>query len=210
MAQEPDSLPEAKAVAGGLAPGQKVPWSLAWWPLIDGEPGPARRARQIDDMIGNVERVVITAVFAFLVSVGLYRTIADLLWNERPLWAVEGIRISVFAVAMLGAAFATHHKRNFNLDLIGKLFGPRGRSILRVVLNLIAIGAATLLFYGGWLVKETISKEKEYELVPKWIIGWFIPIAAALIIVHLLLHIAIEIFYLATGKVAPEPEQAVG
>lgn len=208
MSEEPapeTPLPKAQALVDG-----KPPLILRWWPLVDGEPGPARTVRIIDEAIGNVERVIIAAIFAFLVAVGLYRTFADIVWNERPLWAVEGIRLSVFAIAMLGAAFATHHKRNFNLDLVGKALAPRGRAVLRVILNLIAIGAALLLFYGGWLVKETISKEKDYELIPKPVLGWFIPIAAALIIVHLLLHIIIELIYLASGKTAPEPEMAVG
>ncbi len=194
-APPPGDLPTATAVAGVGAPA---------------EPTAAQTLRMIDEAIGLGERVVIVAIFALLVMVGFYRTFADLMWNERPLWAIEGIRIAVFAIAMLGAAFATHLKRNFSLDLLSKLFGPRGRAALRVALNLIAIAAAALLFYGGWLVKKTLAREHDYELVPKWIIGWFIPIAAGLIIVHLVLHTAIELIYLARGDAAPEPEQAVG
>lgn len=199
MANEPDpppgDLPTATAVAGVGAPA---------------EPSVARTLRVIDEAIGLGERVVIVTIFALLVAIGFYRTFADLMWNKRPLWAIEGIRISVFAIAMLGAAFATHLKRNFSLDLLSKVFGPRGRAALRVVLNLVAITAATLLMYGGWLVKKTLAREHDYELVPKWIIGWFIPIAAGLIIVHLVLHTAIELIYLARGDAAPDPEQAVG
>lgn len=198
MATEPTSppdLPTATAVAGAGHPS---------------EPAAARLVRMIDEGIGLGERVVIVAIFAFLVSVGFYRTFADLMWNERPLWAIEGIRVAVFAIAMLGAAFATHLKRNFSLDLLSKAFGPRGRAALRVVLNLVAMLAAALLCYGGWLVKKTLAREHDYELVPKWVIGWFIPVAATLIIVHLVLHTVIELVYLARGEAAPDPEQAVG
>ena len=174
------------------------------------EPSAARGLRQVDEAIGAGERVTMTAIFAFLIAVGFYRTVSSLAWNQHPAWAIEGIRVAVFALAMMGAAFATHHKRNFSLDLLSKLFAPKGRAFLRVALNLVAIGGAALLFYGGWLVKKTISVEKEYDLVPKWIIGWFIPIAAGLIIVHLVLHTLIELAYLGKGKIAPEPEQAVG
>jgi hypothetical protein len=45
--------------------------------------------------------------------------------------------------------------------------------------------------------------------VPKWIIGWFIPVAAALVVIHCLLHMVIETAYLSAGKTAPESEQAV-
>jgi hypothetical protein len=43
-----------------------------------------------------------------------------------------------------------------------------------------------------------------------WVIGWFIPLAAALIFIHSINHILIEVGYLTAGRVAPEPEQAVG
>ena len=178
-------------------------------PLAEPEPPLARVARQLDEGLGLVERVLLAVLFVALVAFGVYRTIADIAWNERPLWAVEGIRVSVFALAMVGAAFATHHKRNFALDLLSRVFAVRGRALLRVVLNLATIFAAALLFYGGWLVKEVISREKDYELVPKWMIGWLIPIAAALIIVHCLLHIVVEVGFLAAGRTAPEAEQAV-
>ncbi|MBK9032442.1 MAG: TRAP transporter small permease [Myxococcales bacterium] len=194
-APRPATLPPATAVAGVAH---------------EGEPPLARKLRMVDEGVGSGERVVIALLFAFLVAIGFYRTFADLIWNKRPLWAVEGIRVSVFAIAMLGAAFATHHKRNFSLDLVSRAFAPRGRAVLRVLLNLVALTAATLLLYGGWLVKKAISAEKHYELVPKWVIGWFIPIAAALIIVHLVLHTVIELAYLGRGQTAPEPEQAVG
>jgi TRAP-type C4-dicarboxylate transport system permease small subunit len=200
----PGALPTATAVAGADDVG---PPADPHAPVE--EPAAARALRQVDEAIGAGERLVISVIFLFLICIGVYRTWADVVWNERPLWAVEGIRVSVFAIAMLGAAFATHHKRNFNLDLLSKLFAPRGKAVLRVALNLVGVGAAALLCYGGWLVKKTISMEKEYDLVPKWVIGWFIPIAAGLIIVHLLLHVAIELTYLARGKAAPEPEQAV-
>jgi TRAP-type C4-dicarboxylate transport system permease small subunit len=176
----------------------------------DDPPPLARALQRYDAALGEGERVLLVLLFVTLVGFGVYRAVADIGWNLRPLWAVEGIRVSVFALAMMGAAFATHHKRNFALDVMSRLFSVRGRAILRTILNLVTVFAASLLFYGGWLVKEVISREKEYELVPKWVIGWFIPVGAALILVHCLLHTIIEVAYLARGRTAPEPEQAVG
>ncbi|MEZ4402486.1 MAG: TRAP transporter small permease [Kofleriaceae bacterium] len=173
------------------------------------EPPLSRRLRQVDEAIGTGERVAMTAVFAFLVVLGFYRTLADVLFHQHDLWAVEGIRVSVFAIAMLGAAFATHHKRNFSLDLLSKALSPAGRAVLRITLNLIALLAAGLLAFGGWQVKKILAHETHYELVPKWMIGWFVPLAAGLIIAHLVLHTLIELDYLARGRTAPEPEQAV-
>ena len=72
-------------------------------------------------------------------------------------------------------------------------------------------GAAFLLYYGGELVRESLKKAHEsHEVVPMWVIGWFMPVAAALVLIHSLNHTVIEISYLTAGRVAPEPEQAVG
>lgn len=188
-------LPAARAVDGAGTPP---------------EPPLAQMVRKADEALGLAERVAISLIFLALVLIGFYRTLADLAWNERPLWAIEGIRVAVFAIAMLGAAFATHHRRNFSLDLVTRFLQPRGRAILRLVLILATLLAAGLLLYGGMIVHDTLAKEHEYDLVPKWVIGWFIPVAAGLIIVHNVAHLIIELAYLVQGRTAPEPEQAVG
>jgi len=166
---------------------------------------------RFDDGLGHAERVVIALTFLVLISVGFYRTFVDLAFNERPPWAIELIKVSVFAIAMLGAAYATHLKRNFSLDLVSRFLPPRGRAYLRIGINLLTAGAAGLLYWGGELVREGLKKGHEsHEVVPVWLIGWFVPIAAILIIIHVLAHTVIEVGYLADGRIAPEPEQAVG
>lgn len=161
--------------------------------------------------MGTGERVLLSLVFAVLVLVGFYNTFVDIAWNERPLWALELIKVCVYAIAMLGAAFATHLNRNFSLDIVSRLLGQRGRAFLRILINLTTIGAAYLTYYGGELVRESLGKAHEsHELVPISVVGWFMPAAAILILLHSLIHTVIEVVYLANGRVAPEPEQAVG
>lgn len=177
------------------------------------EPPPPRAAaliRRFDDAMGLGERVLLAMVFAGLVGVGFYNTFVDLVWNERPLWALELIKVCVFAIAMLGAAFATHLDRNFSLDLVSRLLGQRGRAYLRIAINVTTIVAAYLLYYGGELVRESLGKAHEsHELVPISVIGWFMPIAGVLILLHAINHTVIEVVYLADGRTAPEPEQGV-
>jgi TRAP-type C4-dicarboxylate transport system permease small subunit len=174
-------------------------------------PALAARVQRLDEALGQGERVVIAAVFAILVGVGFYRTFVDILWNERPLWSIELIKVCVFAIAMLGAAFATHLNRNFSLDLLTRFLSEKGRAVVRILVNLSTIAAAALLYHGGELVRESLTKAHEaHELVPMWVVGWFMPVAGVLILIHSLNHTLIEIAYLRAGRVAPEPEQAVG
>ncbi len=181
-------------------------------PSAAAEPPPRLAAliRRFDEAMGLGERVLLAMVFAALVAVGFYNTLVDLAWNERPLWALELIKVCVFAIAMLGAAFATHLDRNFSLDLLSRFLGQRGRAVLRIIINLTTIGAAYLLYYGGELVRESLGKAHEtHELVPISVIGWFMPLAGVLILLHAINHTVIEISYLAAGRAAPEPEQGV-
>jgi TRAP-type C4-dicarboxylate transport system permease small subunit len=120
------------------------------------------------------------------------------------------IKVAVYSIAMLGAAFATHLDRNFSLDLVSRVLGQRGRAYLRIVINVTTMGAAYLLYYGGDLVRESLAKAHEaHELVPMSVIGWFMPAAGILILLHSINHTIIEVSYLAAGRTAPEPEQGV-
>ncbi len=171
----------------------------------------AAAIQKLDDNLGLGERVLIAITFAGLVAIGFYRTIIDLASNERPLWAIELIKVAVFAIAMLGAAYATHLKRNFSLDFISRYLPPRGRAGLRLLINALTAGAAVLLFYGGRLVQDKLGTEPaQHEVVPVTMLAWFIPVSAVLIMLHVLAHAAIEVVYLSNGRVAPDPDQGVG
>jgi TRAP-type C4-dicarboxylate transport system permease small subunit len=164
---------------------------------------------RFDESLGQGERVLLAVVFAILVLVGLYRTLVEMAFNERPLWSVEVVRISAFAIGMFGAAYAAQSQRNFGLDLVSALFSAKVKAVVRVFTNLATLFAAGLLFYGGRLVQAALTKEKQhYEVIPTWVTGWFIPAAAALIALHVVCHLIIEIDFLRRGKTAPEPEMA--
>jgi TRAP-type C4-dicarboxylate transport system permease small subunit len=174
---------------------------------LDGEPAMAHKLRVVDEMMGMVERVYLFAAFSLLVLLGLYRTFVDFAWGERPLWAIELVRLSAFSIGMWGAVYATQNRRNFGLDLVSALFPTKLKAVIRVFTNLATLAAAGLLFYGGRLIQEALTKEKQhYELIPITMVGWLIPICALLIGFHVLMHTVIEIDYLRSGKTAPEPE----
>jgi TRAP-type C4-dicarboxylate transport system permease small subunit len=188
------------------APRDELPLAVAHGHGAD-EPPLARAVRRVDDAVGHTERVLLFGAFAVLILTGLYRTFADKALHERPLWAVELMRLSAFAIGMLGAAYATQNRRNFGLDLVSALMSTRFKAITRVFTNLAAAVAAGLLFYGGRLIQEALAKEKQhYEIIPLTVVGWFIPVCALLIMFHVLCHMVIEIDYLRQGKTAPEPE----
>jgi TRAP-type C4-dicarboxylate transport system permease small subunit len=162
-----------------------------------------------DEALGQGERTLLAIVFAVLVLTGLYRTAVEQLFNERPPWAIELVRVSAFAIGMFGAAYAAQSQRNFGLDLVSALFSAKTKAYVRVMTNIATLFAAGLLYYGGGLVQEALKKEKaHYELIPLWVTGWFIPAAAVLIGIHVICHLIVEVDFLRRGKLAPEPEVA--
>ena len=167
----------------------------------------AKTLRRVDETVGNGERALLFASFATLVLVSLYRTFADLALGERPLWAIEIVRLSAFGIGMMGAAYATQSRRNFGLDLVSALFPVKAKAYIRVFTSMAGLAASALLFHGGRLIQHALTKEKQhYEVLPSTTVGWLIPIAAALMMFHFFMHILIEVDYLRRGKSAPEPE----
>jgi TRAP-type C4-dicarboxylate transport system permease small subunit len=169
----------------------------------------SRAVTRFDEALGQGERVLLALVFAQLVLIGLYRTGMEQIFNKRPPWSIELVRLSAFSIGMFGAAFAAQSQRNFGLDLVSALFSAKVKAYVRVLTNLATLFAAGLLFYGGTLVREALKKEKaHYEIVPTWVTGYFIPAAATLIAIHVICHLIVEIDFLRRGKIAPEPEVA--
>lgn len=178
-----------------------------WHARLNGEPALAHKVRVADEALGMAERVWLFTVFSILVLTGLYRTFVDFAFGQRPLWAIELVRLSAFSIGMFGATYATQNRRNFGLDLVSALFPTKAKAVIRVFTNLATLAAALLLFHGGRLIQHALTKEKQhYEMIPLTAVGWLIPICSLLIALHVVMHTVIEIDYLRSGKTAPEPE----
>ena len=73
------------------------------------EPPLARAVRRIDEAVGAGERAGLFGAFAVLVLVSLYRTFIDMFASERPLWAIEIVRLSFTNLAALFAGALLFH-----------------------------------------------------------------------------------------------------
>lgn len=204
MADEP--LPHTPEQVAHAEHGHVHHGGKFWEPLV-GEPPIARYVRVADEALGMAERIWLALALAILVLTGLYRTFADWVQGERPLWAIEVMRLSAFSIGMFGAVYATQNRRNFGLDLVSALFPTKAKAVIRVFTNLFTLVAAALLFHGGRLLQVVLAGEPpHHELIPITVVGWLIPVCALLIGLHVILHTIIEIDYLRSGKTAPEPE----
>lgn len=162
----------------------------------------ARALVRCDKALGLVEQATLAALLLTIVTVAVATVVTPLPWAD------ELIRYGVFAMAMLGGAFATHHQRLMSVDVLSRKLSPRARAALRVGLAAFTVAMTAVLFDGGLQIVGLQREAPQSGHIPTLYPALLIPIGMGLIATHLVLQAAIELAYLRTGRLAPEPEQA--
>jgi len=191
--------PEAAMAAAVLDPGHRPPVEYP------DDSALVKRLRRVDRAFGVAEQVVLFGLLATMVVVACIEAIAEQM-HSGFLWSFPLVRDSTFAIAMLGAAFATYQQRNLSMDLVSRRLGHKARMVLRVFLACITIFASSLFLYAGWILRAKVVGEPNVDLFEKAAVT-MIPAGASLIILHSLIQIVIELDYLARGKLTPERER---
>ncbi len=162
----------------------------------------SRIVRLIDTWLGRAEQVVLVALLAAVVLTAASHALLDRFAGLRIELKEQIVRAGTFAIAMLGAAFATHQGRHLSMDLVSRRLSPHARLVLKVILALFTIAIVGVLVKSGL---HLIGREKhEEQLLSTRRIAYLIPIGGALIILHTILHTIIDIDYLARRKTPPE------
>lgn len=163
--------------------------------------------RKLDARIGFAEQVVLVALLVGVVFMASSSALAEK-FAHTSLYGTfkdDAVRAGTFALALLGAAFATHQGRHLAMDLISKRLQPRSRLVLNVILALFTIGTVALLIRAGF---DTIAGEKQLpdqnKLLDSVRVAYLIPIAGVLIIVHTAIHMVIDIDYIRRRVTPPE------
>ena len=170
------------------------------------EPAAARGLRQLDRLLGVVETGIAIAVVSALILVAVGQVVADKLFGAHPTWPDEVIRNFVFYAAMSGAVLAAQRKGMFNMDLVTRYFPPRVRSLLRVVAALLVCALAILVVRTGLVQRaDTLKVTQTHELISPATAYLGLIVGFALVAFHFLLHAVIEVVYLASGKIPPDP-----
>lgn len=161
--------------------------------------------RRADRALGGAEQTVLFALLAAVVLTAAIAALSDRLIGIRlGRWWFDIVRGGTFSIAMIGAVFASHQQRHLSMDLVSRRLPPRGRLVLRVVLAVFTVAIAALLVRSGLHQLDTVGEESGDHLISTHTMVTFLPVGAALIIAHTLLHMVIDIDYLVRGKTPPE------
>lgn len=165
----------------------------------------SRWMRIADWGLGLAEQGALFIVLGIVVLTAAAAALSDrVLGIPLGRWWFDIVRGGTFAVAMLGAVFATHQRRHLAMDLVSRRLPPRSRLALRIALALFTMFVVGLLRRSGLHQLDTLGEESSDHLVSTHMIVWLLPIGASLIIFHTWLHMVIDIDYLARGKTPPE------
>jgi len=202
-----DAVPSTRsshADLGGEPPSRPSAAVLPPGPQNYPDDGPlAARLRRIDHLAGFVQQVVLFALLAVIVLVGTFQALATKLTGTSFVWSFDVVRGCTFAIAMIGAAFASHHASHLSMDIVSRSISPRARLVAQVVLGSFTIFAAILLMKSGFHLRTQVASEGGSHTIPPDLIAAMIPIGAILIIFHTVMRVAIDADYLRRGKLPP-------
>jgi TRAP-type mannitol/chloroaromatic compound transport system permease small subunit len=160
--------------------------------------------RKVDNGVGMIEQAFLFLLLIAIVVTASAAALGDKLFGYHlGRWWFTVIRGGTFTIAMIAAAFATHQQRHLAMDLVSRRLTPRGRLILGMLLKVFTIVIVAILFRSGMHQREHVGGVVEEFISDKTIVT-MMPIGCALIILHSLLHIVIDIDYLVRGKLPPE------
>ncbi len=166
--------------------------------------------RKADHALGVGEQALLFVLLGAVVLTAASAALSDRLLGVRlGRWWFDIVRGGTFSVAMIGAVFASYQQRHLSMDLISRRLPPRGRLVLRVILALFTLLVAALLVRSGLHQLDTVGEEAGEHLISTHTIVTFMPVGAGLIIIHTLLHMGIDLDYLARGKTPPAQMRSV-
>lgn len=164
----------------------------------------AASVRKFDHLVGLAIQIALFGLLGLVVVVATVQAFATKIFSHSFIWSFDVVRAGTFAIAMIGAAFASHHMSHLSMDVVSRRLAPKNRLALRVVLAAFTIFAAYLLLVSGLHLRAQVATEGGTHSIPPHLIAALIPFGSGLIIFHTALRMLIDIDYLRRGKLPPE------
>ena len=207
--EEKEAAPDLSAALpdDGTAPPARVSVVEIDAPLTFPDDGPfAKGVRNFDNLVGKVEQWGLVILLGLICVAGAVNALTDRFLHIHVPHKTEITHYGTFAIALFGGVYASHQGKHLSMDLLSRRFPPRGRLVLKIVLSLFVAFVLVLLMRAGYhnVVNERLQNESSDNLVSSVQVAWLIPAAGALMMLHTVLHMLLDIDYLRRGKTPPE------
>ena len=105
---------------------------------------------RINDRLLAICKWLIIGIVAVLAVILIAAVFYRYALNNAIAWSEEGSKYLMVWLTFLGAPIALRHAAHINIDLLVKLFPPRGRQAFYLGINLIIITTMGILLWKGW------------------------------------------------------------
>ncbi len=163
--------------------------------------------RTVDRALAKVEETTLTIVLLSLVFLGVYQMIRVHWLPPAPYFTRELIKYCVLFIGMIAGALAAQSDRLFNIDMFTRIFGMRGKLVIRIISALFCVWICFMYIQGSRALLAVLAGEKGEVMAPAT--GMLpLPVGAGLIGAHLTLHSIIDAYYLISGRPSPDVAEA--
>ncbi|MEM8948595.1 MAG: TRAP transporter small permease [Pseudomonadota bacterium] len=114
---------------------------------------------RINDHLLRVCKYAIISIVGVLAVILIVAVFYRYALNNAIAWSEEGSKYLMVWLTFLGAPIALRHAAHINIDLLVKLFPPRGRQAFYLGINLVIIATMGILFLKGWEFAELGARQ---------------------------------------------------
>ena len=129
----------------------------------------------------------------------------------KPLDGAEyDVRYACFLIAMIGGAFAAHHRRLLSMDFVSHFLPHKVKPWTRILNTAFAVVITGVFVKYSDKIYEATSHERhtrgaQEHWMPEAGANAAMLIGSSLLLIHLVVQILIDLDYLVRGKTPPEP-----
>jgi TRAP-type transport system small permease protein len=145
---------------------------------------------RLNDGLLGVCKYLIIAIVAGLAAVLISAVFFRYALNDAFAWSEEGSKYLMVWLTFIGAPIALRHAAHINIDLLIKLFPPRGRQVFYLFVHLIIVATMGILFWKGASFAEMGARQvaATFNFSMLWMYA-AVPIGSALVCLVAIEHV---------------------
>jgi len=149
----------------------------------------------IDSALNKIEGALLVLLLSVMVLLSFLQVVLRNALGEGILWADVFLRHLVLWVAFLGASLAVSHQRHISIDALTRAMSARWQLMVRAATNLFAAAMCIILFDASrsFLEYEIEDGRILFLNVPEWYSQIIIPAGFALLAVHFVVRMALNV-----------------